>query len=374
MQALVCPYCQTEFDSEPESARAAATGVVDCPACERSFVAPEPDSPAGPAPAPGDGPDPARPTPARRRGVRPGGATEAPLAVTALLGAAGAALFYLAVVTPLSGTSFAALFAERGWVPYAITFLTAWSGAMLVWKGVLLRRQSRALDFDLLPAQIAPEVTPGNAHVFASYVRNLPGARRGHFLIERVERALRHFRARPSVREVVEQVRTQAEADAERVDASYAMLRVFIWAVPILGFIGTVMGIGEAVGGFSAAVGAAADLSTLKGSIGAVTSGLGVAFDTTLLALVMSLLIMFPTSSLKRAEEHFLAAVEEYVDEHLVRRLADGGGDAGDAGGRFAARELETLERLAGAVEELERRLDRQEAGGPARPVRSAGS
>jgi septal ring factor EnvC (AmiA/AmiB activator) len=61
----------------------------------------------------------------------------------------------------------------------------------------------------------------------------------------------------------------------------------------------------------------------MKQSIASVTTGLGVAFDTTLLALVMSILIMFPSSSLQKAEEDFLNRVEAYCDERLGRRLDD---------------------------------------------------
>ena len=61
----------------------------------------------------------------------------------------------------------------------------------------------------------------------------------------------------------------------------------------------------------------------MKESIGLVTGGLGVAFDTTLLALVMSILIMFPASAVQRIEEGFLGEVEEYCSENLVRRLRD---------------------------------------------------
>jgi hypothetical protein len=48
-----------------------------------------------------------------------------------------------------------------------------------------------------------------------------------------------------------------------------------------------------------------------------------VAFDTTLLALVMSILIMFPASAVQRIEETFLSEVDDYCAEHLVPRLRD---------------------------------------------------
>ena len=118
----------------------------------------------------------------------------------------------------------------------------------------------------------------------------------GNLQITRLIRALEHFSVRRSVSETVDQLRLSAERDENAIESGYVMLRVFIWAIPILGFIGTVLGIGASVGGFSEAVSSAADLDVMKDSIGVVTSGLGVAFDTTLLALVTSVLIMFPYS------------------------------------------------------------------------------
>jgi biopolymer transport protein ExbB/TolQ len=141
-------------------------------------------------------------------------------------------------------------------------------------------------------------------------------------------------------------LRNQAERDENVVESSYTMLRVFIWAIPILGFIGTVLGIGASVGGFSESVSEAANLEVMKDSIGVVTSGLGVAFDTTLLALVMSIFIMFPASSLQKAEEEYLDRVDQYCQRHLISRLDDGSVGAPGLAGDTAVIQR-TAERLA---------------------------
>jgi biopolymer transport protein ExbB/TolQ len=114
---------------------------------------------------------------------------------------------------------------------------------------------------------------------------------------------------------------SQAEIDASAVESSYSILKVFIWAIPILGFIGTVIGIGNAVGGFSTSLKGIQEIALVKDSLGSVTLGLTVAFDTTLLALIVSLLIMFPTSSIQKSEDDLLISVEEYCNENLVSRL-----------------------------------------------------
>ena len=253
--------------------------------------------------------------------LRPGLTGAAALGVTLL--------FYLAL-QPFSGSMLSDLFTQRGWVPYGISFLSAWACVTLVLKFRLLGAHRRALQLDLLPRSLGDRITPDNAEAFIQHLDTQPITPENP-LGQRIRRALQHFAARRDSGQLVAQLGGQAQADADALESSYTLVRVFIWAVPILGFIGTVIGIGAAVGGFSESVGAAVDLDVMKESIGNVTGGLGVAFDTTLIALVMSILIMFPASSLQKAEEDFLAAVEHYCDERLVVRLAGDESEAGDA-------------------------------------------
>jgi len=132
---------------------------------------------------------------------------------------------------------------------------------------------------------------------------------------------------------VANMMMSQSEIDAGTINSSYALLKVFLWAIPILGFIGTVIGISGAVAGFSSSLQGAADIEVLKASLGNVTSGLAVAFDTTLVALVMSLIISFPSNSMQKAEEDLLSWVDAYCNENLLKRLNDGGGIVGGASG-----------------------------------------
>ncbi|NRA09969.1 MAG: MotA/TolQ/ExbB proton channel family protein, partial [Myxococcales bacterium] len=259
---------------------------------------------------------------------REGSARELRPGLTGAAALAATLLFYLAL-QPFPDSTLNALFTQRGWVPYGISFLSAWAGVMLVVKFRLLGDHRRALQLDLLPRSLGERITPDNAGAFIEHLDAQPIAP-GNPLCQRIRRGLLHFSARRDASQLVGQLGGQAQADADALESSYTLVRVFIWAVPILGFIGTVIGIGAAVGGFSESVGAAVDLDVMKESIGSVTGGLGIAFDTTLVALVMSILIMFPASSLQKAEEDFLAAVEDYTDEQLVVRLSGDDSEAGD--------------------------------------------
>jgi biopolymer transport protein ExbB/TolQ len=352
---VACPHCG---QTNP-----AVGAIIDCLGCDRSFVRAGTSS--------GSGFDP----------VLARSPTDVGLRITGAVAALITALFYLAVVQPLSGSYFAELFGARGWVPYVIAWLSAWAGVLLSVKAWLLAGQQRALLLDLLPDAIAARVTPTNSDEFRQHLRDiaeqrLPARRlpligaitasSRSFLVERLGRALERFRMRRSTEDVIDQLVTQSQLDANAVESSYTMIRVFIWAIPLLGFIGTVVGISAAVAGFSDSVASAVDLEVMKQSIGSVTTGLGVAFDTTLLALVMSIVIMFPASSLQKAEEDFLGQVDAYCDERLGRRVHDGAN--AQAPGAAAAVGLEALQeqltRLARTIETLD---DKLAARGPRR-------
>ncbi len=227
------------------------------------------------------------------------------------------------------------LFLDRGWVPFATTFLFAWSLAILYLKARKLRRQRDALLFDLLPNEISPEINAQTVDRFIEHVRSLPVEPGESFLVTRVLRGLEHFRVRRSNPEVASTLTSQSDIDAGSVESSYTILKVFIWAIPILGFIGTVIGISDAVAGFSGNLETSSDPQALKESLNNITGGLATAFDTTLIALVMSLLVMFPASSMQKSEEDLLGAVDEYCNENLIKRLNDGA----VAGGRTDNRE-----------------------------------
>jgi len=336
---LICPHCGTT-----SAAPAATARIADCAACDRSFGIPGALAARTPTPRR------ALPTASEQA------PTDVPLLWTGAAALAATALFFVAVVWPLEGSYVGDLFGARGWVPYVIAWLALWAGVILAVKGRALANQQRAFSLDLLPEAIAPRITTENAHIFEQHLDQATRPLGRNFLTERLRRALGTFRSRRSTPEVLEQLAVQSGADAAAVESSYTMVRVFIWAIPILGFIGTVIGIGAAVSGFSTSVAEAVDLEVMKHSIGAVTSGLGVAFDTTLLALVVSILIMFPASSLQKAEEDLLGRIDQWCESQLTRRLDDGSeGARHDLGAEIA--------RLAQSLDALEQRLAKPTPG-----------
>ena len=211
------------------------------------------------------------------------------------------------------------LFLERGKVQYATTLLMFWCLGILILKAVSIQKQRRAMIIQALPTDISPEINPQNLKEFHDHVINFPKQLRNTYIVNRIRKALEFFYVRQNNPEVAQMISSQSEVDAAKVAGSYSLVKVFLWAIPIMGFIGTVVGIGGAIGD------AGGDMSAINEPLTAVLGDMGVAFDTTLLALVFSILLSFPASALQNKEDDLVTDVDEYCIDNLLRRLNDGG-------------------------------------------------
>lgn len=106
-------------------------------------------------------------------------------------------------------------------------------------------------------------------------------------------------------------------------EASYAVPRILVWAIPLLGFIGTVLGISSAVSGFTGFLDNTADIEQIKEGISTVTSGLAVAFDTTLLALLLSVAVMIPLVLVEKMESNLLLATDIFINDCVLPLLQE---------------------------------------------------
>ncbi len=144
-------------------------------------------------------------------------------------------------------------------------------------------------------------------------------------VFRRVQRML-HFIRTASRKEGLDSLLDyQAQIELKKLETRYAVLQVFIWAIPILGFIGTVLGIGFSVNEFAqfiqTAEGSGQFGSQMRMALGGVTSGLATAFNTTFLALVLVIPVMLLTSLLQKSEEELLLEIEEFCLEELLPNL-----------------------------------------------------
>ena len=147
------------------------------------------------------------------------------------------------------------------------------------------------------------------------------GGNTASIMLGRLDRGLGLWLSTKDVGRVTGWISSENSRDAVASDMTYTLARTMMWLIPILGFIGTVQGLGSAVGGFANFLKGAAELTAIKGAIANVTIGLGVAFDTTFLALMLVTFVQFPLTSVMRRESTLLSEIDIYLDEHFISRL-----------------------------------------------------
>ena len=170
------------------------------------------------------------------------------------------------------------------------------------------------------------------------------GARRS-YLGRRLTDALESVQQRGSADSLMEDLKYLSDMDAGRAQDSYSLVRIVIWATPMLGFLGTVVGITDALGDLGRELGgsttgeAGGSLNTaMQGRL----AGLYVAFDTTAIALCFSIVLMFIQFMLDRSETQLLAAVDELTNHELAGRF--------ELVGSQADPNVQTIQRMSQAV------------------------
>lgn len=210
----------------------------------------------------------------------------------------------------------------QGVIPYSIVFFTAWSVVILGIKRMKLGLQRRCLAMDIAPeGDTGFVLSPTTVELVTNRMFLLVDKPEQFLLFNRISTALSNLKNIGRVSDVDEILRSEAETDEAAMDASYVLLSGLIWAIPILGFIGTVLGLSIAIGRFGSVIGASGDTSQILPALQEVTGGLGLAFDTTLEALVAALVIQMMTIFVRKSEQEFLLECTRYCTKNIVNRL-----------------------------------------------------
>jgi biopolymer transport protein ExbB/TolQ len=258
--------------------------------------------------------------PEQRLGFRGGRYTRVNNLLSFLIAAVATVLFYVALI-PAEGTRFAATFTERGPTPYCIVLLTFWALAILWLKSRKLAFQRRALKYQIVPESHDFVLSSATVDDVLHNMYATVDDPRYFVLFNRITIALSNLRNLGRVSDVDDILRSQASHEESSMETSYLVVQGFVWAIPVLGFIGTVLGLSEAIGGFGNVLGSSTDISELSSALRVVTAGLNTAFETTLVALVAALAIHMMLTFLKKSEEEFMDACSDYCVRHVVGRL-----------------------------------------------------
>ena len=190
--------------------------------------------------------------------------------------------------------------------------LLLWALAILFHKGSQTLRQRRLLSEDFLLLPEGGRIIPEDSRALTRHLESLPANQREALVPKALLIALRRFDSGRGIQDVSEAAQSVCQQESDRLESELSIIRYIAWAIPSLGFIGTVRGISQALGKAHLA---------LEGDITGVTQNLGVAFNSTFVALLISILLMFIIHQIQLIQERYVLDTEIYCEERLIRHL-----------------------------------------------------
>lgn len=193
--------------------------------------------------------------------------------------------------------------------------LMFWALAILGYKGVNAYRQRRLLEEDLLQLPPTLPIGPEDTRSLLQNLAERTASVNTFLLPKALYLGIQRFGVTGNIQDSATAVGNLCESEMERQESELSIIRYIAWAIPSIGFIGTVRGIGAALGQANRAV---------EGDITGVTQNLGVAFNSTFIALIISIILMFFIHQLQLFQERLVLDTESYASEHLIARLRTG--------------------------------------------------
>ena len=190
--------------------------------------------------------------------------------------------------------------------------LALWAMAIMGLKTRYALRERKMLQRRFIEVTDGMSILPEDTREYSRPLQALAEDERATLLPRALLAALQRFASTRNVQDVSTAVRTVCDTESDRLDSELAMVRYIAWAIPSIGFIGTVRGIGDALGQAYQAV---------EGDIAGVTTSLGVAFNSTFVALVISIFVMFLMHQLQLVQERLVLDTQHYCDDSLIRHM-----------------------------------------------------
>ena len=243
-------------------------------------------------------------------------------ALLAFIMAALLAVAFYGILTLIPQTKFAELFTKRGVFQYVEVLVAFWALMTIMVKWGKIRVQTKALTFtDLTPTEADFVLSPATVDQLLSRLRYACDDPERFLLFRRVEMALANLKNMGQVADLDNVLESLANNDEDIMESSYTLLKGLIWMIPVLGFVGTVQGLGLAIGGFGGVLAEATDINQLRPVLQGVTAGLATAFDTTFVALIAALAIQLVLIGVRQSEEELMSDCKTFTQRHLIRRL-----------------------------------------------------
>lgn len=193
------------------------------------------------------------------------------------------------------------------------TFFFVGTAELLLKAFDIAEQRSRLRKGTLLEGMPAGPLPAADVTKLLDHLRAMPARDRHGFWPRRLREALEAIWRQGSADSLDDELKHLASLDATRSHDGFAFSRIVIWAIPIWGFLGTVLGITDAI--------ASLNPSSMENTLTQVTASLGGVFDTTALALGLSITLMFFQYYTDRMEARLLTTIDELATEVLTGRF-----------------------------------------------------
>jgi biopolymer transport protein ExbB/TolQ len=194
---------------------------------------------------------------------------------------------------------------------WEITFCT-WGLIVLTYKFYQITRERKLLKLDFVKVQPGERIIPEDAldryKELRAAVARQPSWRE-RLLPDCLLAALHRFHATASIQDASNAIRERAEMAADQLDSSLSLIRYIAWAIPAIGFVGTVRGIGDALSFAEQAI---------KGDISSLTANLGLAFNSTFVGLMLCIVLMYVLHIVQSQQEAFIIETQTYCRDKLI--------------------------------------------------------
>ncbi|BAQ64715.1 MotA/TolQ/ExbB proton channel family protein [Geminocystis sp. NIES-3709] len=239
--------------------------------------------------------------------------------ITVLIGGLISTIIIYLLLLPFQESYIGILLYQRGFTQHLAIFFASIVVIITINKYLIITKEKNILKNIGIPEKISFENHKSKQlqYLHEDFARNYS------MITGRLSRILNAYILSGSRKIVTELALDDSSFYLSSSESSYALPRILVWAIPLLGFIGTVLGISQAVNGFNGFLDNSAEIEQIKEGITTVTTGLAIAFDTTLLALFLSVMVMIPLVLIERMESQLLLATEIYINDHILPRLIE---------------------------------------------------
>lgn len=169
-------------------------------------------------------------------------------------------------------------------------------------------RERRAFTMNLIPTHEKNVFLPADVNNLKFKLQDL-ARKESYALLDLLKKTAMKFHSADNLGELIDIVSVQVEIYQDKAESDQSVIRYLAWVIPSLGFIGTVIGIAMAL-----------EIAN-SGDMPAITTALAVAFDTTLVALILSVILMWYVHELQERTDRLYSDIKEFVIENFINRI-----------------------------------------------------